>query len=79
MTLMFADLLAGNDASDGESGLSSPFVQRPREARASRGLSFTKPGSLRAEVSGPRSDPSDPLFPSHPFPLCLWGRPSQVH
>jgi hypothetical protein len=42
-------------------------------------FSFTKPGSLRAEVSGPRSDPSDPLFPSHPFPLCLWGRPSQVH
>jgi len=41
-------------------------------------FSFTKPGSLRAEVSGPRSDPSDPLFPSHPFPLCLWGRPSQV-
>ena len=27
-------------------------------------FSFTKPGSLRAEVSGPRSDPSDPLVVS---------------
>jgi len=51
--------------------VSHPFFNDPRDASASRGRSILNSGSLQAEASVPLSDPSDPLVPSDPFPLCL--------
>ena len=48
------------------------FINDPRDASASRGRSILNSGSLQAEASVPLSDPSDPLAPSDPFPLCRW-------
>jgi hypothetical protein len=39
----------------------------------SRALSILNPGSLRAELSRPRSDPEDPSDPVHPLPPFVCG------
>jgi len=77
MTLMFADLLRGQWRLRRHVRSLTFFVQRPRKALASRGRSFLNPGPWRAETLRPRSDPEDSSDPLHPFPLCLWGWPSQ--
>ena len=44
-------------------------IDDANDAFASRGRSFLKPGSLRAETSGPSSYPEDPSHPMHPNPF----------
>ena len=62
-----------SDTSDGTSGLS--FFLFTGLGKPMRPEAFIlNPGSLRAEPSGPRSDPEDPLVPSDPFPfVCAAG------
>ena len=68
MPLMFADLLRAQSGLRRHGWPLIVFLLNDfgTQVRAARGRSFLDPGSLRAEMSGPRSDPEDPPDPKHP-------------
>jgi len=69
---------AGSDASDGTSGLSRFFVQRPRDAPASEVFSFATSARCERRCHRRGAIRTIRVIPMHPFPLRLWCRPSQA-
>jgi len=78
MPLMFADLLRAQSGLRRHGWPLIVFLLNDfgTQVRAARGRSFLDPGSLRAEMSGPRSDSADPPHPSIRTPVVCGAGPS---